>query len=246
MASSLRALVGLSAVFTLTACQGPIDVESLPTERPVRSLDGTAGECPKYFQGIKAGVITCRCPTSRTLGELGTVWGNNPYTDSSDICRAAQHAGIDTRTGPITVHQLHGCTSYKGATANGVIFRDRPAVACSKYGTSGRRVSSTNPKHACGRRFDVSRTEYSCTCDRPTGGSVWGSHPFTADSAPCKAAYHLGLVTKPGTRVTMRRAPGCDSYKGSSRNGITTFDWGKYATSYVFVQPGKNPPGCPP
>ena len=87
----------------------------------------------------------------------------------------------------------------------------------------------------CGR-FPTDAQTYDCAC--PAGGtarSVWGSGPYTADSDICAAARHAGAIGEGGGAVTAVRAAGLASYTGSSRNGITTRDWGSYGVSIVIV-----------
>jgi hypothetical protein len=50
------------------------------------------------------------------------------------------------------------------------------------------------------------------TCICPASGTaaspVWGSGPYTADSAVCTAALHAGATTRRGGTVTLRVLPG--------------------------------------
>lgn len=91
-------------------------------------------------------------------------------------------------------------------------------------------------RHLRGR--DYQRFMYSC----PAGGgpqSVWGSDLYTDDSSVCTAAVHAGRITfTGGGTVTIEIRPGASSYAGSTRNGVTTRDWGSYAGSFVVVSGG--------
>lgn len=66
-----------------------------------------------------------------------------------------------------------------------------------------------------------------------TEGSVWGTDVYTGDSTLAVAAVHAGLV-KPEeaaiVKVTVLAPP--PQFKGSSRNGVTTHDFGRYGTAY--------------
>ena len=75
-------------------------------------------------------------------------------------------------------------------------------------------------------------------------GAVWGTDIYTTDSSVCAAARHAGVVGAEGGRVEARIAPGCDSYRGTSRNGVSTNEWGTYPTSFYFdsVSDGTCPP----
>jgi hypothetical protein len=52
----------------------------------------------------------------------GSVWGNQTYTDDSNLAAAALHAGLlkAGETGIVTVRTLPGQESYAGSTSNGV------------------------------------------------------------------------------------------------------------------------------
>jgi hypothetical protein len=74
----------------------------------------------------------------------------------------------------------------------------------------------------------------------PVGGDnfsgVYGTDTYTDDSPVCLAAVHAGLITFKGGEVTIEIRPRADSYTGSTRNGITTIDYGTCECgSYVFV-----------
>jgi len=63
--------------------------------------------------------------------------------------------------------------------------------------------------------------------------SVWGNNPYTTDSALSSAAVHAGVLKAGQTgvvKVTM--LPGQDSYRGSTRNDITSASWGSCPVSY--------------
>lgn len=68
-------------------------------------------------------------------------------------------------------------------------------------------------------------------------GSVWGTGTYTDDSSVCTAAVHAGLITQPqGGRVVIEIEPGEDSYDGSTSNGVTSSDYGRWDGSYTFVE----------
>ena len=82
-----------------------------------RSCPGTATS----YRG-KNVTIRCRCTGQQTVA--GSVWGSNPYTDDSDICRAGLHAGvIGSRGGILTFRMVGPRQSYSSSTRNGVPTR---------------------------------------------------------------------------------------------------------------------------
>jgi hypothetical protein len=94
--------------------------------------------------------------------------------------------------------------------------------------------------HATAFRGQIGqRFTYFC----PPNGSaftVWGTDIYTDDSAVCVAAVHVGLITfASGGHVTFQMRPGQASYVGSTRNGVTTSNWGSWPGSYIF--PYANP-----
>jgi hypothetical protein len=70
-------------------------------------------------------------------------------------------------------------------------------------------------------------------------GAVWGSEFYTSDSRLAAAAVHAGVlqIGQKGV-VTVRILPGQKSYRGTSANGVTSRDWGKWSLSYT-VEKGR-------
>ena len=62
-----------------------------------------------------------------------------------------------------------------------------------------------------------------------TEGQIWGTDIYTRDSTIGAAAVHLGLL-KPGESAVLRLTivPAQKAYPGSTRNGVTTNDYGDY------------------
>lgn len=68
-----------------------------------------------------------------------------------------------------------------------------------------------------------------------TAGLVWGSDIYTADSSICTAAVHAGKITlDKGGEVTIEFRPGRSTYGATTRNGITTYNFGEFQHSIVF------------
>ncbi len=64
-------------------------------------------------------------------------------------------------------------------------------------------------------------------------GSLWGTDVYTGDSMLAVAAVHAGLVKPEETavvRVTVEQP--LPRYQGSTRNGVTSHDFGQYGTAY--------------
>lgn len=78
---------------------------------------------------------------------------------------------------------------------------------------------------------------YTFTVTGVTNGSLWGTDTYTTDSNLSTAAVHAGAVAAGDTaEVEVVVAAGQPSYKGSTRNGVSSGDWEAYGGSYKFVK----------
>ncbi len=191
------------------------------------SLRGRIGERFKYT-----------CPAG---GTARTVWGTGVYTDDSSVCTAAVHAGGITlaRGGTVTIEIRAGESSYSGTTSNGITTRDYGAwagsfiiVAASSgaLGGSGWKADARHLRGLYGQRFT-----YSCPA-RGRARTVWGTRIYTDDSSVCTAAVHAGRFTLArGGTVTIEIRRGRTSYRGTTRNGITTRPYGVWPGSFVVI-----------
>jgi hypothetical protein len=67
-------------------------------------------------------------------------------------------------------------------------------------------------------------------------GHLWGTDVYTDDSYICEAAVHAGVTVQGvGGPVRFQSLPGQDTYTGSLRHGITSWDWGAWGASFSFV-----------
>ncbi|MEX2174654.1 MAG: LCCL domain-containing protein [Pirellulaceae bacterium] len=69
------------------------------------------------------------------------------------------------------------------------------------------------------------------------GGNVWGTDVYTTDSLLAIAAVHAGVVKVGETgvvRVKMQASPA--SFAGSTRNNITTSNYGRYSGAYEILK----------
>lgn len=66
-------------------------------------------------------------------------------------------------------------------------------------------------------------------------GQVWGTDVYTDDSCLSTAAVHAGIL-KAGQKGTVRVTvlPGQSSYRGSTRNGVTSDPWESWDGSFKF------------
>lgn len=180
--------------------------------------------------------------------KAGSVWGAGTYTDDSSICTAAVQSGLISFTdgGKVTFEIADGKASYDGGTANGVTsstygrwdgsftFPDAPPGSVA----FGPDPASWEQNMSAKRGQNGTRETIDCS-PGGTPGSVWGSGPYTDDSSVCTAAVHAGVITvAEGGPVTVEIAPGQESYKGSTANGVTTSDYGSFGGSFKVIMGG--------
>jgi hypothetical protein len=179
-------------------------------------------------------------------GTAHSVWGSDIYTADSSICTAAVHSGLITydQGGTVTIELRPGRTIYGCSERNGVttspygsyqrsfVFKTPNTEAVVRDAEAQTPVLWNTPASIVS--FEIGKT-YKFRC--PPGGkesAVWGTNIYTLDSSICNAAVHAGKVTmENGGLVTIELRPGEFSYKGTTRNGITTNSYGKYGNSFV-------------
>jgi len=196
--------------------------------------------CPERLVAGTASLL-CECPTEATA--TGSVWGSDPYTDDSAICRAALHAGvIGTDGGMVLAVEAPGRATYPAVTRNSVASnlwssawgRSIAFRPISEAGERDRQpTAQACPANAGG--LDIgARLDCGCSAEAAASGAVWGSEPYTGDSAICRAAVHSGAIRPGGGIVHLRVTAGSDNYPASTRNGVSAGSWGSYAKSFEF------------
>jgi hypothetical protein len=177
---------------------------------------------------------------------MHSVWGSGIYTADSSICTAAVHAGliVYSNGGPVTIELRPGRPIYGSTERNG--------VTTAVYGSYGRSfvikgaTNDTEVKEAESVTPILWSTSASILTDEPgktwklkcpAGGkesTIWGTDIYTGDSSICTAAVHVGLITLDrGGPVTVELRPGESSYQGTTRNGVTSTQYGAYGRSVV-------------
>ncbi|NMO22492.1 protease B [Pyxidicoccus fallax] len=191
---------------------------------------GTA--CSSYnftsYRGQNGTQISCGCPAVSG----GTVWGTDMYTDDSNVCAAAVHAGvIPASGGNVTVTIQPGQNSYTGTTRNGITTYSYGAWAGS-FSFAGRPTPPSCSTYNFTSYRGQNGTRIPCSCSAVSGGSVWGTDLYTDDSNVCVAAVHAGAIPASGGSLVVTIQPGQSSYTASTRNGITTSSWGSWPGSF--------------
>lgn len=219
----------------------PITGEPVKTACDLRAHE--VGEQSHAADG-KTFLVTCpaNCPE-------GSVWGVDLYTDDSFVCRAAMHAGaIQASGGKAAVTFARGQHSYLGSSRNGVTSSGYGKFARSFYvqalDAQGRAVGAaptiyddTTALVDCGASNPFEGTSGSftviCVADCTTG-AVWGSNPYTGDSSVCPAAHHAGVIDGTKHKFKLALGPAKTSFKGSAAHGITSSDFGPFASSFTI------------
>jgi hypothetical protein len=247
----LGSAIALLAI-ALTACGGSSKPKAAATTTTVATTSTTAPEgstttgandvwtqTATAYRGQNGKSFTITCTPN---GAAHTVWGAGTYTDDSSICTAAVQSGVITFAtgGPVKYVIAAGQSTYNAGVANGVTSQSYGSWDGSFTLPDAKNVSfSVSPQS-----WQTNMTSYSgqngkkvtiqCSTNG-TPGDVWGSGPFTDDSSVCTAAVFAGLITTAsGGTVIAQVAPGESSYTGSTKNGITTQDYGSWGSSFTF------------
>lgn len=207
---------------------------AIDSSAPISELRGQAGQ--SFYRRV-------------TGRNDGVIWGGDKciYTDDSDLATAAVHCGVlapgVTAVVKFTIHPGQG--TYAGSTRNDIASRDWQSWEGSyridgaghelSYASQLRGTSGIVPVfvHAKGQ------------------GTVWGSSPYTDDSSIEAAAIHAGLL-QPGESglLLISPVPGDKSYTGSTRHGITSYDFPDFGGGYLlkaYERPARPlPPIHPP
>jgi hypothetical protein len=218
------------------------DNSNTPPGPPSSAGEGTPTTW-EALKGTDGQTFTLACAPG---GAEHSVWGSDIYTADSSICTAGVHSGLINyqQGGAVTIElrpgrTIYGCSERNGVTSSpfgsyqhsfvfktpntDAVVREAEDQTPVLWNTSASMIS-----------FEAGKT-YKFKC--PSGGkesAVWGTDTYTLDSSICNAAVHAGkLASDTGGSVTIELRPGESSYKGSTRNGIKTNDFGQYGSSFV-------------
>ncbi len=180
------------------------------------------------------------------LGSLsGAIYGTDIYTDDSNLSVAAVHSGAlgPGEKGVVKVTILPGQSSYVSTVRNGVtssawheypgsykvepLSGDRRIVATTRSTILPDPGSLWKYEKQVGQAFEFQVT------GSMRGGTVWGTGIYTGDSPLAVAAVHAGVLRDGESgvvKVTM--LDGDSRYLGSTRNGVSSNDYGPYPFGY--------------
>ncbi len=210
-------------------------------------INGTWGTQADDYNGQSGQRFTFYFPPGGTISNR--VWGTDLYTTDCSIASAAVHAGLITpqRGGTVTIEIRVGQSSYKGSTRNGVTSKDWGAFASSFVFVAGEPVTTNPNSTVINGTWATQANDYKGNIGQrytfyfPAGGTiserVWGTDMYTYDCSIASAAVHAGLISaRNGGTVTIEIKPGQSSYTGSTRNGVTSKDWGPFEASFIFIR----------
>lgn len=202
--------------------------------------------CPARFKDQPRETVACLCEAGRPQG---SVYGDMTYTDDSDLCAAARHAGLlpEGQGGRVEAWSAGGCDLYPAVRRNGVASNAWGAWGRSFFfpaASDGRCAGDAPGGATCPQRFaDQPAERLTCQClGDGLNGQVFGTLIYTDDSNLCAAARHAGLLSGPGPLEAIA-APGCPAYLASERNGVASRAWSAWPRSFVF--PALGPQACP-
>ncbi|KAJ6251574.1 lccl domain protein [Anaeramoeba flamelloides] len=203
--------------------------ERIPQNQTPRNLSGYKGRINEIFEIYLTGANS------------GSVWGSDVYTYDSTLFKSVVHAGLlgIGESGWVKVKILPGKQSYLGTTRNGVTTTNY-----GNYGGSYQFIKEESieqipqnqtPRNLSGYKGRINEI-FEIYLTGTNSGSVWGSDIYTYDSTLSKSVVHAGLlgIGESGW-VKVKILPGMQSYLGTTRNGVSTTNYGKYGGSYKFI-----------
>ncbi len=201
------------------------------------------------YRGRNGDRITFYFPPGGTVSER--VWGTELYTDDGSIASCAVHAGLITTTkgGTVTIEIKPGASAYRGTYRNGVTSKDYGAFSGSFIFVAGHRNEAGknairgdwNTKANNFRGRNGERFTYYFPPGGTLSGSIWGTDLYTDDGSIATCAVHAGLISvENGGTVTIEIKPGASVYRGTTRYGVSSRNYGAFNGSFVFVKGQEN------
>lgn len=93
------------------------------------------------------------------------------------------------------------------------------------------------PVHLFDKANEIGKTFTYKVTGNAGAGTLWGTDTYTLDSALAAAVVHAGVVKdgKAGV-VRIKIVPSPASFSGSTRNGISSYDYGTYPAAYKILK----------
>jgi hypothetical protein len=179
--------------------------------------------CPSGTTGTYPNCTTFT-PVTRTTTcapnfSLGAVWGTGIYTDDSNVCTAALHAGLIKRAegGVVTTESRPGQSSYTGSTNNGVTSYSYGSWSGSYIVKPGTTPVSTTPAQStvCTYTSNTNNTPRTATVSqsntidscRATCTIIKNEVYGLGDAGVCKFTDASGAMTTTNIPAAVTPAP---------------------------------------
>jgi outer membrane protein OmpA-like peptidoglycan-associated protein len=212
-------------------------VGSAQTKTAAQTLTTAIDICPNNLINYPADTapFACVCSEERAKADE-SIWGANPYEATSDVCRAAVHAGaIAMSGGEVGVTIAHGVRVFPSVTRNDVKSASSSpgdGFAISARNNSSAQVAmveataSVIKLDVCPNNvinFPADSPPMTCGCSGEQASadeSIWGTNPYEATSNVCRAAVHAGAISTTGGEVTLSLASDVPVFPSVTRNGV--------------------------
>lgn len=176
----------------------------------------------------------------------------SPVAPSSNLAAAVAVVQLTDSTAVIVqgiapAQDAEAVTTATKSMADSVFVVDRSAGTAAPAAESAIVVTDFVSCFATSDEFyseGVTQVTLTCPagCTEGNRGSIWGTDVYTSDSSVCGAAVHFGATTADGGAVTFTYVDGRTSYEGTTRNGISTNDYGSWGRSFTFAGEASSAP----
>lgn len=249
----------------LVQSQPVVQMGTAPVPAQTGPIEAGCSFNSTQLQGGVGQMFQVACPPG--CEQTGGLWGTDVYTGDSGICRAGIHAGAIPPTGGVVTVQIQpGRPAYRGSARYGIESSDYgqygssfqvilpagqpaaappPPVAAAPAPVAAQPVAVGPQVIEAGCSFNATQirdaigTAHMVSCPPGCGatGGLWGTDSYTGDSGICKAAIHAGLISPNGGSVVVVLDPGRPAYRGTTRYGIQSHDYGSYRISFHLQRP---------
>jgi len=190
------------------------------------------------------------------------VWGNNPYTFDSEICRAALNSGFISEDGGVfEVTKGDFLESFQACDRNGVSTLNYGRSTQIKFSSPdpdlldlidtgdfeddlyNLNINPNNPNDPnrnkykfkyCGKLLGCCRGKNNGCLNFGAYIDAWGENPYSGDSNMCNAALNAGAITKSGGVFFVEEMGPRENFKSTYRNDIRTLNWGFFENSFMI------------
>lgn len=188
---------------------------------------------------------------ARLLSARGTVVASGPATKGTcdsfqrEWCLAELNVGTTLPAGTYTVDMEEPRICINAGVESGFVNVHGPAAAAAMASSAASIEWTTTVTDKRGQ--NGSRFTFTCPSGNPGSVRVWGTDTYTDDSSVCGAAVHAGVLSASGGTVTVEIVGGQSSYASSTRNGVTSTQYGEWSGSFRVVgSKAAAPPQAPP